>query len=80
MSTVIEGKEKTKKHPNYVAVFIALAILTATDIQVKKDLADDKKVAAEYRDAMTQKVQDIYIMMIQLGGTPPKRLDSGIKK
>ena len=32
MSTVIEGKEKTKKHPNYVAVFFALAILTAIEV------------------------------------------------
>ncbi len=35
MAVTYEKKEKTaKKHPNYIAVFIALALLTATEVAV----------------------------------------------
>jgi hypothetical protein len=58
----------------------SLETLHATDIEVKGALATDKKSSEASREAMAEKIQDIYIMVIQLGGTPPKRLREGAEK
>jgi hypothetical protein len=58
----------------------SLEALHATDMEVKEALAIDKKQAEESRKEMTNKMQDIYVMMIQIGGKPPKKNRNDVRE